>query len=476
MDFFSDFPIARGVIRFLEGGILYSAADYEPIKDWLVEVGLWNKVSNPTQSDAAFEQDIIRFFYNDNRAQVVYALVRALPDGVLDTATDEELTLIAQVLLMQRMYREDCCKTLEQVLEATQSFKYRLREEHELLLKAWRVELDSIDNLLDCWKDRLPILRDDTLPELFDELPQHCCVDDAVFLYKEGLSDWLLAHPDFERLVGAELEHLESVPGRLRAIVGRVVRLCQSMEDDGSERHKELMRAIDKRLSDNGITPTEGEMAFSARPIAYREAFKALRSGSRKLSEVDESLWDDLLVDVSLRTDWSQIKQLPKAWLTPLRCEHAVAWGDPYLFQYVPKECQTLDMVYLAVQTESELVRYANPDVMSLELAYEIVTAKGQLLRLVPQRLITEGVAKEALKQNIAAWLFIPEAKRTVSVCQVAVEVDPNFLSEIPESCRTAAVCLSAVAREPKMARYVPKAVWNDPAFRKEADRLGLSK
>lgn len=472
MNSFYDYPIAVGVVRFLRGGILYSPADYEPIKDWLAQLGLLMKVADPVTFDADFDRDLVRFFSNDNRAQVVYALIRTLPAGVLNSATDEDLTLIAEVLLIQRTYRRDCCNTLEQVLEATKSFEYRLREEHQQLVQAWRLELASIQTLLDDWQDRLPILQETEQALLFNELPQRFCVDDAVFLYKEGISDWLMTHPLFDRLVGAELEHLNQVPLSVRSIVGRLVRLCQAMDDDGSEAHSVLLRRIDDRLKTEGINLTEGELAFCARPIAYRLAFKALRSGDRKLNDVDGSLWDDLLVDVSLRADWNQIKELKKPWLTQLRCEHAIALGDVHLLQFIPLEFQTVDMLYVALKEDEELIRYANPELMTLELAYDVVAAKGLLLRYIPKKFITEGVVKEALTQNVAAWPFVPEAQRTELVSQVAVEIDPNCLSQVPEACRTHRVCLSAIKQEPKVARFVPQQVWNDPAFQKEALEL----
>lgn len=476
MSVFSDYPIALGVVQFLQGDIVYSAADYEPIKAWLEQIGLLPLVENPLAS-VGEEPDstMVRWYYNDARAQVLFALLRTLPVEVVDTATDEQLTAFVKVLQLQRTYLEDCCTMVEQVVQLTADVAYRRKEDHKQMLEAWRLELASIESLLSVWGERLPWLRESERDTLFNELAQRWSVDDAVFLYKQGLSDELLSHPLFESCVGAELQQLESVPLQIRPIIGRVVRVCQAMEADGTPAHAELMARVDGRLKALDIQLTEGERLFCAKPTAYRQAFKALRSGELKLDQVDQSLWDDALVDVSLLTDWSQIKTLKKPWLTQLRCEHAIALCDVQLLQYVPYEFQSAEMLDVALMEEVELVRYANPDCLTLDMAYRVAGTKGQLLRYLPARLITDKVAEKALRQNIAAWPFIPEEKRSVRVCQVAVEVDPNCLSQVPVDKRTVEVCLTAVAKEPKVARFIPETVWNDQQFWCKVREMGLT-
>ena len=475
MSTYADYPIALEVIRFLEGDAVYGPAAYEPIKDWLDKEGLLSLVQNPLgQNDEVTDPNRLLWYYNDAKAQVLFSLIRMLPIEVFDTVTDEQLTAFAKILQLEQVFLKDCCSLLEQVMGATQSIDYPDKEKQQLSLEAFRLQLASIDNLLRAWSERLPWLIDSERQAYFNEVPIRWGTDDAVFLYKQGLTDWFLFHPSFERFVGSELEHLDEVPAQVRPIMGRVVRFCQAMEADDSPDHEELLRRMDERLKAFGIELTELERLFCEKKAAYRKAFMALRSGTCKLDEVDQSLWDDSLVDMALMTDWSQIKLLKKPWLTPLRCEHAIALGDVSLIQYIPYEYQTVDIVDVVLKENVDLVMYVNPDCMTLDMAYRVAETKGHLLRYIPSRLITDGVAEKALRENVASWLFVPEDKRSVHVCQVVVELEPYCLSQVPMEKRTLEVCLTAVSKVPKLARYVPEKVWNDALFWKNVEKLGL--
>ena len=464
---FYEYPNADKVMGFLRKGPLFKPTDIEPVRGWLESHGLLEAALRPKKGvEMVHDSVMVKWFYNEVRFQMLFELLTEVPRELERTIKEVDYYMMADILLIDRSYREYLVKTCSELLHLAGGHGFESRETYEDLIKSSKDRIELIDGILANWREFFPTLALSDREFLIDRIRLNFTVNDAFFLYREGISDILMGDDHFEEYVGAELEHLGELPEDIRPIVGRVVRFCQAMHHIGFKEQEEVLARIDKRLEEYGIEFRNYERIFMDFPKYYREDYRRIRSGELTLGDLEDyERRDERMVEMALKVDPGAIRFLDEYDVTEDMAYRAVTLGSPENIRYIRDVLQTRELLSEALERDPEVCVYVNEERWDESLALIVVRQKGVLLNKLPFWCVSEDVAITAIRQNVAAMVFAPEHCRTERFYTEAVTLDPHAIANVPEEHRTVDICLLAVRKDPNMAKYVPDRIKEDPAF-----------
>lgn len=290
----------------------------------------------------------------------------------------------------------------------------------------------------------------------------------ADYLYREGLSDRLMASSWLSDVIGASLQHIDLVPLQCRSLVARTVRLCTAVAQDGSEQLEQQLGRIDRAILDNFIHIADSEFLFVCRSSAYLQAYMRLRSHQITLDQVDVPLLDKQLCMVALRADPDQIKWVPAALVDNEMAVYAVYNGSPMNLRFVPGGVQSAGLVHMACIREPLAVQFAYPPLVDKQLAVALVIRNGLALQWLRQH-ISAVLVHLAVANTADALSFVPGEFMDDVTVSTALYKDYRVYGRLPYHLRTAGLSLRVLAVNPRAACDLPLTLLDDVSFMHKA-------
>lgn len=298
----------------------------------------------------------------------------------------------------------------------------------------------------------------------------------ADFLYMEGLSDALMISDYLKNVLKEDLSGLDDAPSSCAQLMTRTVRLCNVVDQDGSDEKKYRLARIDKVILKNNFHVPSCEWRFSGLPQNYLNAFMDVRSGILHLNEIDRELADEKLYTCAVHARPDNIRYVPEKYRTKELLDYAIIFGLPENLQFVPGSLLSDDYIDMCINRNPECIRFLNPDRISYDMALSAVMGKAACIRYVNLAGFT-GIQQKTLLQ--LAMAKDHEEVRTLAQEDMYTDMildccksDPTFLSVVPDDCLTPERVLKLLETNPKTGRFIPGSLLADEKFMQKAKEI----
>jgi len=180
------------------------------------------------------------------------------------------------------------------------------------------------------------------------------------------------------------------------------------------------------------------------------KADRIIISNIRTIAEYLNNKDEESLIDM-IKNDTSIFYHITKK--TQRMCNIAIE-RNPYIFDDVPAEFQTLDMCIRCLKSAPHMFKFvAKQTDFICDMAVSIC---GITIAHIQAEFLTAARCLRAVKQNGLALKFIPTDYRTYEVCLSAIINYPEALEYVPDEHKTESLCMVAIRVKGYTLQFVP--------------------
>jgi Domain of unknown function (DUF4116) len=159
---------------------------------------------------------------------------------------------------------------------------------------------------------------------------------------------------------------------------------------------------------------------------------------------------------LAVKQNRNVLRYLPEKYRTTELCRMAID-QDGWALKHVPEDKRSPEFYLLAVQRDGTALEFVPEEHKTSELCHIAVQQKGDALRYIPKNKRTPELYRLAVEQKGCTLRFVPEDDRTPELCRIAVKQNWMALYEVPGKHKTPELCRLAVKQDGDALQYVPK-------------------